>query len=215
MAKKKLCKKCKKREAFANSELCLDCRDKDFLDKFHSEMEKPPNKRGEIWREYIQSTIDDVNQKYKDGGRPKKWDNEQKEILDNCHVTEVYTHTKEMFDMPNTDIEKVKKMADRKKREAKREDFVSDKAYNNYLDVQSTIYKQACRVQGYNIAHRGEAKKNPSNPAINPWTLDKIEKAINDLKRITNKSKQDYEMLQELRRLSVKLHNAMKQKRYK
>ena len=117
-------------------------------------------------------------------------------------------YTRQMFDMDNNELEIIKKQQDRKQRAIERSnDILTNEEYMDRMQDVRTIYKQACRIQQYNMTH-----PHGSSIKANPVLLKEIEKGIDDLKYLIDTTDEDRKMLAELKSISVKINKKLRRK---
>lgn len=92
--------------------------DKRTLQEFKREMKKQPEDRGEIWFQWIQDRMYDVDEVLgtkKKVGRPKKWDDLMKKtIYGTSHATPIPQYNVVISKMSNEDMELVKKIHEKR-----------------------------------------------------------------------------------------------------
>jgi len=108
-----------------------------------------------VWKLKKEITIIDATKKK----RYRKWDKEQREILNKCRTTWIRRFTAQMFDMDYSNLKKIAEDNKRKLSEGYRYKGLSEKEILNIRQKYQTLYKQAMRVLSYKQSKENERRQ--------------------------------------------------------
>jgi len=135
--------------------------------------------------------------------RPKKWSDEQKDILNKCKVKDIYNYTKSMFDMSYDELKLISELNLRKLSDPYRYKGLSEKEVLDLRQKYQTIYKQAQRVISYKMD-----RDNRLRQSCNEDELEILNK-IDNLTRKVELDEFETRLLEELRDVHRELRRKM------